>query len=88
LSVSAGVPSIKRRGQTCGGSPISHPSREQGHADDGYCDRASVRPTGDHIAIKALLSEIAERKSNLSVFFVAVSDQPQGTRDAAITTPS
>jgi len=37
--------------------------------------------------MKALISEIAERKSNLSVLFVAVGDQPQTARDAAIATP-
>jgi hypothetical protein len=34
-----------------------------------------------------LLSESAERKSNLNILFVAVGDQPQGRRDPAIGTP-
>jgi hypothetical protein len=34
-----------------------------------------------------LLSEIAERNSNLKSSFVAVGDPPQAARDAAIATP-
>jgi hypothetical protein len=37
--------------------------------------------------MKALLSDSAERKSNLNIPFVAVSDRPQAARDAAIATP-
>jgi hypothetical protein len=33
------------------------------------------------------VSESAEWKSNLNILFVAVGDQPQAARDAAIATP-
>jgi len=36
--------------------------------------------------VKALPSEIAERKSNLNLLFVAVSDRPHAATDAAIAT--
>jgi len=87
LSVAAGLLWIKRRGQTCGYSPIGDPSRQQGPGNGSYCSRASDQASGDQVAMKALISEIAERKSNLSVLFVAVGDQPQTARDAAIATP-
>ena len=44
----------------------------------GYRNRASGR---QRYIMKALLSEIAERKSNLHLLFVAVSDRPQAARD-------
>jgi hypothetical protein len=34
-----------------------------------------------------LLSEGAERKSNLNILFVAVSDEPLAAKDPAIATP-
>jgi hypothetical protein len=84
LSVAAGLPWIKRRWQTCAVHRSATPSREQGPGDAAYYNPALARPTGDRVVIKALLSEIAERKSSLNLLFVAVGDQPQGRRDAAI----
>jgi hypothetical protein len=37
--------------------------------------------------MKELLSELAERKSSLNILSVAVGDQPQAGRDAAIGAP-
>jgi hypothetical protein len=47
----------------------ANPSREEGPADEGYCNRASDRPTGDLVPMM-LLSESAERKSNLNLLLL------------------
>jgi hypothetical protein len=64
LCVAAGVPSIKRRGQTCGGSPIGQLPLEEGPGDGGYRSRASDQPSGDLVPMMMPLPESAERKSN------------------------